>query len=112
MIGSAAAARRAAGTRLHAREHETLVLHEIDIGVHQHAVRPFLYKHLQSVHLEGHIAPQGRFGYVHSQRGASAAGDREYPHPVAVSSLLYHNFLELLYCAVRQTYHYFLLAEI
>ena len=109
---SARAAGRTARTRLHSRKHEPLRFLEIDIRVRQHGVSPFLQKNLKAFHFEGRISPQGRFGYVHSQRGASAAGDHEDPHPVSGSSLLFHDFLELAYRAIRQTYHYFLLAEI
>lgn len=107
---SAGAARRAARARSHSREHEALPLMEIDVRVHQHIVCSFLQKNFQTIQLEGRVAPQGRFGYVHSQRGASAAGDHEDSHPVSGSSLFFHYFLELCYCAVRQTDHYFLLA--
>jgi len=107
----AAAARRAAGTRLHAGEHETLAIMKIDVRVHEHAVGPFLQENFEAAQIEGRIARLGFFGYVHSQRRASASGDYEDPHAVSGSSLLLHDFFELLYCVVRQTYHYFLLTE-
>ena len=109
---SAGAARRAARARRHSREHKALALVEIDVRVHQHIVGPLLQKNLKAFHLEGRVSPQGSFGYVHSQRGASAARNHEDPHPVSGSSLLFHDFLELAYRTIRQTYHSFLLAEI
>jgi hypothetical protein len=108
----AAAARRPAGTRLHAAQDETLAFYEVDVRVHQHVVGPFLQENLEAVYLERRIALQGRFGYVHSQGGASAAGDHKDPHPVAGGALFFHDILELCYRAIRQTYHYFLLDEI
>ena len=105
-----AAAGRTTGTLLHPREHEALLLHKIDARVRKHQIRPVLQEDPEAVLLERRIALLGGFGYVHSQRGASAAGDEEYSHPVAGGALLLNDFLELLYCAVRQTDHYFLLA--
>ncbi len=79
----ATAARGAAGTRLHTRKNETLMLLEIDARRHQHRVGPFLEKNLQPLHFKGRIAHLGRFGYVHSQRRASAAWNNEDSHSVS-----------------------------
>ena len=106
---AAAAAGGAAGARRHSREHEALALMEINVRGHQHLTGLLLQKNLEAVQLEGRVALQGSFGYVHSQRRASAARDREDPHPVSRYSLFCNHILELLYRAVRQTYHYFLL---
>ena len=106
-----AAAGRTAGTLLHPREHEALLLHKIDARVRKHHIRPVFQEHPEAILLQGRIALLGGFGYVHSQRGASAAGDEEYSHPVAWAALLVHNLFEFIYCAVRQTDHYFLLLD-
>ncbi len=98
-----------AGTLLHAREHKTLSIQKIYVRVREHVMRSRLQEHPEAVLFDGHIALLGRFGYVHSQRGASAAGDEKYSHTVARGALLLNHFLELLYRTVRQTYHYFLL---
>jgi hypothetical protein len=107
--GSAAAGAAGGAFLLHAREHEALAFGEIDGRVREHLVRAVLQKHLQSALLKGHVARLGGFGYVHSQRGASAAGHEEYPNPVARCTLLGDHFLELCYCTVCNTYHSFLL---
>ena len=52
---------------LHAGEHETLALAEIDRRAREHLVRPFFQEHLQTVLFEGRVARLGGFGYVHSQ---------------------------------------------
>jgi hypothetical protein len=85
---------------LHAREHKTLTFLEINVCAHQHFVRPLFQENLQPLHLKDLIAHLGRFGYVHSQRGASAARYDEYPYTVAGSSLLFNDFLELVYSTV------------
>jgi hypothetical protein len=46
MLVLATAARGAAGTRLHARKNETLLLLEIDARTHQHRVGSFFEKNL------------------------------------------------------------------
>jgi len=79
---------------------------EIDGGTHEHLVRTLFKEQLETVLFEGRVARLGGFGYVHSQGGASAAGDDEDSHAVIGAALLFHYFLELLYCAVGKTYHY------
>src|SRR5512134_2135905 len=100
-----AAAGRTAGARLHAGQYESLSIHKIDRGVHEHIARLLFEEHLQTILLKRCVAHLGGFGYVHSQRRASAAGDNEYPDPVAVRSLLRDHILEPLDRAVRKTYH-------
>lgn len=104
------AAAGAAGAFLfHPGQNEALSFGKIDGRVREHLVRPVFQKDLEAVLFEGHVSRLGGFGYVHSQRGASAAGDQEYPDPVSRGSLLGNHFLELAYRAVCNTYHYFLL---
>ncbi len=64
------------------------MLLKINARIHEHGVGPFLKENLQTIYFNGCIARLGRFGYVHSQRGASAAGNDEDPHPVSGSALL------------------------
>jgi hypothetical protein len=78
---------------------------KIDIRVHEHIFRPLFQKNLETVQLECYITPLGGFGYVHSQRRASAARYEKYPHAVSGLSLRLNYFLELAYCIVGQTYH-------
>ena len=100
-----AAAGAAGALLLHTGQYETLSLGEIDDRAVQHLVRPVLQEYLQTVLLESYVARLGDFGYVHSQRGASAAGNKEYPYPVACCTLLGDHFLEFRYCTVSYTYH-------
>ena len=104
-VDLAGAAGRTAGTLLHARKHESLSFHKIDGGRVQHLVRALLKKELQTVLLKSDVALYCRFGYVHSQRRASAAGNNENPHPVPCFPLFLYNRFKLLYRAVRQAYH-------
>ena len=90
---------------MHARKHKTLPFLKIDHRAHQHIAGTLFQKQFQALQLKGRIALQGSFGYVHSQRGASAARDNEYPDTVSSCSLLINSFLELSYCIVCQTYH-------
>jgi hypothetical protein len=100
------AAAGTAGTLLfHAGQHKTLPLCKIDDRAVKHLVRPVLQEDLQAVLLESYVARLGDFGYVHSQRGASATWDEEYPHPIACGTLLGDHFLELRYRTVSNTYH-------
>jgi hypothetical protein len=85
---------------LHARKHETLPFLKIDLRAHQHFVRPLFQEHFQALHLKGLIAHLGGFGYVHSQGGASAARDNEYPYTVSGGSLFLNDFLKLIYSTV------------
>jgi hypothetical protein len=95
----------AAGARLHAGKHETLVFLEINARIHEHGKGLFLQKNFQPIQFDGRIARLGCFGYVHSQRGASTARDDEDPHTVSGSALLCNNFLEFTHCTIRQTNH-------
>jgi hypothetical protein len=97
---------RSAGTGLHARENESLLRIEIDTRIREHAFCPLFQKNLETVEIHGRVAHLGRFGYVHSQRRASAARDHEDSHPVPGITLLTDKFLEFVYSAVRQAYHY------
>jgi hypothetical protein len=85
---------------------------KINVCVHEHVFRSFLKENLQAIQLEGHVASLGRFGYVHSQRRASAAWNEKYPHSIASLPLGFDYFLEFTYCIICQIYHYFLLAVI
>jgi hypothetical protein len=78
---------------------------KINVRVHEHILCPLFKKNLQAVHFEGHITPLGRFGYVHSQRRASASWNEKNPDAVSGFPLCLNNFLELAYCAVGQIYH-------
>ena len=100
-----ATARTAGTLLLHAGEHEALMLHKIDDCGSEHLIGPVLQKHPEAVLFEGHIARLGGFGYVHSQRGASAAGDQENPHTVARLTLLSNHFFKLNYRSICQTQH-------
>ena len=86
---------------LHAREHETLAFLEIDVGAFEHFVRSFFQEYFQTLQFKGRIALHGRFGSVHSQRGASAAWDDEYPDSVSGSPLFFNDIFELSYSFVR-----------
>ena len=97
---------------MHAREHEPLILLEIDVRIHEHAICPLFQKNLQTIQIDGRVARLGRFGYVHSQRWASTTRNHEYPYSVSCYPLLFNDFFELVYRAVCQTNHYFLLAVI
>lgn len=99
-LGSAAAG-RTAGTRLHTSEHKTLLFLKIDARIHKHGTCLFLQKYFQTIQLYGRIARLGCFGYVHSQRGASAAWNDEDTHAVSGSALLCNDFLELAHCTIR-----------
>lgn len=59
----------AAGTAgaLHAGQNKSLSFIEIDVRIRKHHVRTLFQEHLQTVHLERGITPQGFLGYVHSQ---------------------------------------------
>ena len=96
---------RTAGARLHAGEHETLPFLEIDVCAFEHLVRTLFQEYFQTLQLKGRVAFYGRFGYVHSQRGASAARDDKYPDSVSGCPLLFNDVFELSYCFVGQTYH-------
>ena len=78
---------------------------KINVRVHEHILCPLFQENLQAIHFEGHITPLGRFGYVHSQRRASAARDEKNPYSITRCSLSLDYFLKLAYCAVGQTYH-------
>ena len=82
------------------REHKTLSFLEINARARQHFACALFQEQLQALQLKGLIAPQGGFGYVHSQRGASAARDDEYPDTVSGSSLLFDDFLKPAYRAI------------
>ncbi len=98
-------AARTAGALLHAGEHETLAFQKIYVRVREHIIRPRLQEEPEAADLVGGIAGCCCLGYVHSQGGASAAGNQENPNAVSRRSLLVHNLLELVYRIVRQTYH-------
>jgi len=100
-----AAARRPAGARLHPCKYKTLAFLEINVRGRQHLIRLFFQEHFQAAQFERRIALLGRFGYVHSQRRASAARDDENANAISGSPLFLYNFLELSYCIVSQTYH-------
>lgn len=98
-----------ARTLLHAGQHETLSVPEINVRVEEHVVRTRFQEKLQPVDLKGRVAGLGCFGYVHSQGRASAARDQKNPYPVACVSLFFNDFFKLAHGTVRQTYHSFLL---
>jgi hypothetical protein len=85
---------------LHARKHESLVFLKVDVSVGKHAHRTLLKKNPQPLHIEGSITYLRRFGYVHSQRRASATRDNKYPYPISGRSLLSDDFLEFIHCIV------------
>ena len=103
--GVLTAARPAGGTLLHAREHKTLPVQKIYIRARKHIICPRLKEKLEAAYLKGDIARYCRFGYVHSQGRASAAGDQKYPDTISRRSLLVHNLFELIYRTVSQIYH-------
>ena len=86
---------------MHARQHKTLPFLEIDLRAHQHFMSPLFQEYLQTLHLKDLIANLGGFGYVHSQGRASAARYDEYSYTVSGSSLLFNDFLELIYSSIR-----------
>ena len=74
---------------------------EIDARIHEHGIRPLFQEYFEPLHFQGCVALLGRFGYVHSQGRASAAGDDENPYPVSRRALLGHDLFELVNRAVR-----------
>jgi len=103
--GVLTAARPAGGTLLHAAEHKTLSIQKIHLRVREHVICPRLQEKLEAADFVGDIARYRRFGYVHSQGRASAAGDQKYPDTISRRSLLVHNLFELIYRTVSQIYH-------
>ncbi len=89
-----------ARTRLHAGKHESLVFLKVYARICKHAHCTLLKENPQPLHIKGRVTGLRRFGYVHSQRRASATRDNKYPYPVSCSALLGDDFLELVHCIV------------
>jgi len=78
---------------------------KIDIRVHEHILCSIFQENLETIQLECNITHLGGFGYVHSQRRASAAWYEKDSHAVARLSLRLDYFFEFVYCTLGQTYH-------
>lgn len=103
---SAAAGTAGISLLLHPCDHEPAAVLKINGRVHEHSLRLHFQEHFQPVLLDRCIPRLGIVGYVHSQRGASAAGNDENAYTGASTAVLVRDeFLELRYSTVCQTYH-------